>query len=128
MTSLFCLLWPYLFSIAYRRPGVLSLALVVCRNLFSKTCLCNEQKIKFTLSHTYPSKNVPYLVETLALSLTLSHSSKSLKRIKGYTNDCNNFRPITFFRHLQQNKKNYKARFLLEFLNYRYYGLIELLI
>lgn len=29
-------------------------------------------------------------------------------------------------RHLQQNKNNYKACFLLEFLNYRYYRLIEL--
>lgn len=65
-------------------------------------------------------------METLALRLTLTHSSKSLKRRKGYTTDCNNFRPITFFRHLQQNKKNYEACFLLELLNYRYYGLIEL--
>lgn len=65
-------------------------------------------------------------METLALRLTLTHSSKSLKRIKGYTTDCDNFRPITCFRHLQQNKKHYEACFLLEFLNYRYYGLIEL--
>lgn len=65
-------------------------------------------------------------METLALRLTLTHSSKSLKRITGYTTDFNNVRPITFIRHLQQNKKNYEACFLLELWNYRYYGLIEL--
>lgn len=120
MTSLFCLFWPKPFSIACRQPGVLSHALVVCLNIYSKPRLCNEQKLKFTLSHHLPFQQCSILSGNVSFELDFNHSLKSLKRIKGYTTDCNNFRPITFFRHLQQNKNNYEACFLLEFLNYRY--------